>query len=106
MKVTQSRSILSGGLRRGKTGFQLAEAVSKAEKARQLSDSPFALAGLALIYAKTGERDRGRGILQELAELSRHRYVCGYSVDLIHAALGEKEQALDWLEKAYGERSD
>jgi tetratricopeptide (TPR) repeat protein len=83
-----------------------AEAVAKAERARQLSDSPFALAGLGFIYAKAGEKDRAGGILQELAELSRHRYVCGYSVGLIHAALEEKEQALHWLEKAYGERSD
>jgi Flp pilus assembly protein TadD len=76
------------------------------QAARQVSDSPFALAGLGFIYAKAGEKDRARGILQELAELSGHRYVCGYSVGLIHAALGEKEQALDWLEKANGERSD
>ena len=83
-----------------------AEAVARAETGRQLSGSPFALAGLGYIYAKAGDKDKTAGILQELAELSKHRYVCGYSVGLIHAALGEKEQALDWLEKAYGERSD
>ena len=29
-----------------------------------------------------------------------------YSVALIHAGLGDRDQALAWLDKAYAERSD
>lgn len=82
------------------------EAVAKADRGRQLSDSPFALAGLGFVYAKAGDKDKAGRVLEDLAELSKQRYVCGYSVGVIYAALGEKEQALDWLDKAHGERSD
>ena len=85
---------------------RFSEAVARAEAGRQLSGSPFALAGLGYIYAKSGDKDKAAGILGELAELSKHRYVCSYSSAAIYGALGEKEQATDWLERAYGERSD
>jgi len=32
--------------------------------------------------------------------------VSPYSVALVHVGLGESDQAMDWLEKAYVERSD
>jgi len=85
---------------------RFAEAVARAEAGRQLGGSPFALAGLGYIYAKAGDREKATHILEELSELSNHRYVCGYSNAAIYAALGDNEQALDWLERAYGERSD
>ena len=82
------------------------EATAQCETGYELSGSPFALAGLGYIYAKAGDRDKAKAILDELSELSNHRYVCGYSKAAIYAALGDKEQAFDWLETAYGERSD
>ena len=85
---------------------RFAEAVARAEAGHRLGGSPFALAGLGYIYAKAGDREKAARILEELSELSNHRYVCGYSNAAIYAALGDNEQALDWLERAYGERSD
>ena len=83
-----------------------AEAIAAAETGRHLSDSPFALAGLGFIYAKAGYGAKASDILLELTELSKRRYVCGYHVAIIHAALGEKDRALEWLARAHGERSD
>lgn len=83
-----------------------AEAIAAAERGRHLSDSPFALAGLSFIYAEAGDKHKANRVLQELAELSRQRYVCGYHVGMVHLALGKTKRALDWLEKAYSERSD
>ena len=83
-----------------------AEAIAAGEIGRQLGDSPFAVAGLGFIYAKAGYRAKAGDILIELTELSRQRYVCGYHMAVIHAALGEKDRALEWLAKAHGERSD
>lgn len=85
---------------------RFAEAIVAAERARQLSDSPFALTGLGFVYAKAGDKHKADRIVQELKELSRQRYVCAYQVAVVYAALGEKEHALDWLDKAYSERSD
>jgi hypothetical protein len=41
-----------------------------------------------------------------LRQLSSTRYVSPYSVALVHCGLGDRDQALAWLEKAYVERSD
>jgi hypothetical protein len=40
-----------------------------------------------------------------LKELSAHSYVAPYNVAVIYAGLGEKGQALAWLDQAYKERS-
>jgi len=37
---------------------------------------------------------------------SKTRYVSPYSIALAHAGVGDEETAIDWLEKARGERSD
>jgi TolB-like protein/Flp pilus assembly protein TadD len=83
-----------------------AEAIAAAERGRQLSGSPFALTGLGYVYAEAGDKHKANRVLQELTELSRQRYVCGYHVGMVYLALGQTERALDWLEKAYSERSD
>src|SRR5438552_255801 len=44
-------------------------------------------------------------ILDELNERSKERYVSPYYVAKIYAALGDKEQAVAWLEKGYEERN-
>jgi hypothetical protein len=36
---------------------------------------------------------------------SQHEYVSPYDVALVYAGLGDKNQALDWLQRAYRERS-
>ena len=38
-------------------------------------------------------------ILARLTEEAKTRYVPAYAFEAIHLALGEKDQALDWLEK-------
>ena len=43
--------------------------------------------------------------LRKLDELSKHMYVSPYQKAVIYAGLGKKDEALKFLEKAYGERS-
>ena len=43
-------------------------------------------------------------LLAQLTEKAKTRYVQPYAFALVHLGLGEKEQALDWLEKAVEER--
>ena len=52
-----------------------------------------------------GKKDEARKILDELKELSEREYVSSYFLALIYTGLGEKDQALEWLEKAYQERA-
>jgi hypothetical protein len=36
---------------------------------------------------------------------ARERYVCGFNEAGVYAVLGDKQQALAWLEKAYRDRA-
>jgi len=60
---------------------------------------------LGVCYAKLGEADRARRILDALLTLSNQRYVDQTHIAAIYAALGEKESAFAALNRAADERS-
>ena len=84
---------------------QLPEAVAEYKKAAELDEDPFVLALVGQADAKLGQRDEAIKILSQLERLATKRYVANYSFALMHMALGEKAKAIDWLERAYRDRS-
>jgi eukaryotic-like serine/threonine-protein kinase len=56
-------------------------------------------------YAVAGKTTRARTVLATLHEATARRYVPSYYFALVHAGLGERDQALRYLERAYEERS-
>src|SRR5438093_2875698 len=80
---------------------QLTEAIAEYKKAAELDDDPFVLGLLAQAYAKLGQRDEALKMLGQLQQLATRRYVTSYSFALVHIALGEKDKAIDWLERSY-----
>jgi len=85
------------------------EAIAEYQRAIDLSgssaDNPVMSALLAHAYAESGRGDQARDILDRLKEQSQRGYVSPYDIAEVHAALGEKDQAFEWLEKAYDVRS-
>jgi TolB-like protein/DNA-binding winged helix-turn-helix (wHTH) protein/Tfp pilus assembly protein PilF len=53
-----------------------------------------------------GRRAEALAMLEGLRHLSVTRYVSPDSVALVHAGLGNRDEAFAWLDKAYAERSD
>jgi serine/threonine-protein kinase len=81
------------------------EAEDQFVKARQItSESIDALAALGHTYAMSANTGAALEVLAQLTELSKERYVSPYDIALIHAALGETDEAFQWLEKAYDQR--
>ncbi len=76
------------------------EAITEYRKAFELYDDPVVLALLAHAEVSIGKQNEARQILAQLTEEAKTRYVPAYAFAVIHLALGEKDQALDWLEKA------
>ena len=58
---------------------------------------------LGQAYARAGQRDEAQKILAQLTEEAKSRYVSGYSMALMFMGLGDKEQAIDALERSYRE---
>lgn len=79
-------------------------ATAEYEKTIVPGANPMREALLASLYARTGKSEKARKILDDLTSRSRHEYVSGYPLALIHLAFGDKEEALKLLDKAYDER--
>ncbi len=60
---------------------------------------------LGYAYGVTGRRREALEILARLEKLSHERYVSPQGLAIVHLGLGNEEQAMAWLEKAYDERA-
>jgi tetratricopeptide (TPR) repeat protein len=60
---------------------------------------------LGHVYAVAGKTAKARKILADLHAAEAKSYVPAYWFALLHAGLGERDQALRYLERAYTERS-
>lgn len=76
-----------------------AQAIVEYQRASELNDDPRVLAFVAHAMASMGKQNEAREIRVKLTEIAKTRYVSGYSFAVIHLGLGEKDQAVDWLEK-------
>ena len=76
-------------------------AIVECQKARALNDDPSVLGVLARAHGLSGRKMEAEKILDHLKKLSQERYVAAYSFALVYLGLGDKEEALRWLEQSY-----
>jgi TolB-like protein/Tfp pilus assembly protein PilF len=82
------------------------EAIAERQWAVEASGgAPLFIAELGDSYAAAGNRRDALDSLDRLQKLSKTSYVMSYWIALIHASLGEADQAFHWLEMSYQERS-
>ncbi len=78
------------------------EKVYEVEKAHGIDAQHLGLAYLAHAYALQGEREKALQLLGQLEDLKRRNgRVLAFGLALIHLRLGQKQQAIDWLERSY-----
>jgi eukaryotic-like serine/threonine-protein kinase len=93
------------GLVYEQTGM-LEQAVAEFQKWLELSrDEPSATAALGHAYAISGRRAEAQKALVTLKDLSRSVYVAPYDVAVVYAGLGDRDQAMAWLGRAYEDHS-
>jgi serine/threonine-protein kinase len=80
-------------------------AIAEFRRAHQLDGDPLSLAYLGNLYGKTGNVTEAANILTELEQLTKTKYVSAYAFALVQAGLGNRAEALRWLEKCYADRS-
>jgi tetratricopeptide (TPR) repeat protein len=82
------------------------DAIAHLTRVRQLAAlAPTGLGELARAYAAAGRTADARAALTELLGIARARYVEPDLVARVHAALGDDERAIEWLERAFDERA-
>jgi len=83
------------------------EALQAMRKAQdRLPGNTALVADIGHVYAMSGDSVAAMKVLAQLDESSKRSYVNAFEIALIHLALGKKNDALQWLDRAYRERSD
>ncbi len=74
--------------------------------ARVLVNWPVTMAAVGHVYGSSGRRAEAERVLRDLQDLQTREYVTPYAFALVHASLGNREAALDWVDRAVDDRSN
>jgi Tfp pilus assembly protein PilF len=86
---------------------QFGLAIEELQKAVELShSSPLTISALAHAEALAGNHAAANKLLTQLETLSKKQYVSPFYVAIVYLGLGKNEVAMNWLEKAYTDRSN
>ena len=91
------------------TALELSGSPSEAAAEYQASieyggGDPFPFGLLGHLYGTTGRTDEARKILEQLLATRKDRYVEAYSIAIVYLGLGDRAEAINWLEEGYRER--
>jgi serine/threonine-protein kinase len=79
-----------------------AEGIAALEEAvRRAPGDAMYVGQLGEAYGLVGRTDEARGVLRQLEALARERYVSPYVFAYVHTGLGEPDQAVAYLERAF-----
>ena len=81
-------------------------AIAEYTKAQQLSDDLFVPVLLASAKAQSGDKEAAVQMLAELEELSRNRNVRAFWRTVLYLSLGNREEAIRWLEESVAGHED
>jgi adenylate cyclase len=85
----------------------LAQAILELQEAVKISEerNPHvngrAIAYLAYAFSLAGKKNDAQNLLAKLQEISKQRYLPPDLVAAVYSGLGQKQEAFEWLEKAY-----
>jgi DNA-binding winged helix-turn-helix (wHTH) protein/tetratricopeptide (TPR) repeat protein len=111
--IEQFRAVLRKDPNFGRAGIvnlsyvekgMFAEALADTEKWRRVyGEGPWYWSNRAYIYGRAGRQDRARRELEKLEQLDRRQQLDPVNMLWAHLGVGDKEEALADLEKAYSE---
>jgi len=81
------------------------DAIAELQKAVELpGGSPICIADLARAYVASGKMNEAVKLLSDLKKSSNAGFTNAPQIAMIYASMGDNEQAMRWLERAYEER--
>jgi TolB-like protein/DNA-binding winged helix-turn-helix (wHTH) protein/Tfp pilus assembly protein PilF len=83
------------------------QAIAELQKAAMIShQSAPVLGALGHAYAASGRKIEAEKVLHQLIDLSKKQYVSPFYIAIVYAGLNQDDQAMDWMGKAYQDRSN
>jgi tetratricopeptide (TPR) repeat protein len=82
------------------------DAIAEYRETAKLDNALVIRAALGHAFAVSGRIEEARDVLSELEEMAKEKHVSPYDLAIIHTALGEKERAFEYLERAFEKRSE
>jgi TolB-like protein/Flp pilus assembly protein TadD len=84
-----------------------AEASAAAEKAVEVTKrSGITLGDLGYVYAAAGKQTQAQVVIRELEDKYARKEAIGQDIAAVYVSLGEKDKALEWLEKDFQVQND
>ena len=68
--------------------------------------NPFPLGWLGYAYGASGNRAKASEVLERLKQVAKVSYVQPYMYVLVYAGLGDRDRAIEWIEKSLEVRAD
>jgi TolB-like protein/Tfp pilus assembly protein PilF/class 3 adenylate cyclase len=84
----------------------LAGALAEYTRAQQLSDDSGARVLIATIKAQSGDKEAATRMLSELEQVSKYRYVNAYGRALLYLSLGNRDEAIRWLNQSIADHDN
>jgi len=81
------------------------DAIPELRKAKAMESPAFVTAFLGYAYGASGDRVRAMAEMEDLKRRSLHGHVLPFNLALVYIGLGDRERALDYLERAYASDS-
>ena len=60
----------------------------------------FTLSFLGCLYGTMGDEVKAKETLDEIIEISNHQHVGNFDIGFVYVGMGEKDEAIKWLERA------
>jgi TolB-like protein/Tfp pilus assembly protein PilF len=80
------------------------EAIAEYQKTVSITEDSVPLGMLGRLHAAAGRKDEAQKILQQLRQIREQHYIPAYSLAIVYLGLGDRNEALKWLEEGYRER--
>jgi serine/threonine protein kinase/TolB-like protein len=85
---------------------RLPEAVEQLEAANRLAGGPRMLSTLAYAYGAAGSARRAGDTIDALTQRAKERYTSPFALAVAHLGADRTDEALEYLDRAFAERSD
>jgi tetratricopeptide (TPR) repeat protein len=84
---------------------KIGDAIPELQRAKAMESPAFVSAFLGYAYGASGDRAHAMAEMEDLKKRSLHGHVLPFNLAIVYIGLGDRERALDYLERAYASDS-